>query len=664
MANIPYRYEAEFPVPEEYQTRDGKRYFPDFYLPDKTGEPPSHEGGIWLEHFANDAKGELPQQWDEDEPGSIAKYRHDRRWKERLHASLGTRLVWTEFGDVQRCLEHGTSFAELLLRRIAEQGRVGLDQPSMWDVQSVIDRLKDEEAGARHLRIVHEIDSWMRKRRQQVRSVTSLDTAMRGRRTSEETRALYRLAGPVLKRYEKHLNESETVDHEGTILKAWQYLRDGAVKSPWTVVLVDEYQDVNPAQAAFLHALLKPAVLNRPSSGARLTAVGDDWQAIFGFQGGDVDLIRCFADPAGEHKGGTETERIELKQTYRFGQPLSDTTRRFVTRGARAIDREIVGSPDIRPDPRWPSSVVIASSRLTAEGERRLGKNHKGFTAGILAALARIEERSQEASVLVMARRNAELEGTEDVRRWGLGLDRRIINRVLRKNSIQVTYSTIHKAKGTEADYVILLDAGPPRASEAAESRALERALRVFRGADTTEEEERRIWYVALTRAKHKVYIIVAADTDRHSEFADELYHNEERRYDVAEDELAQFLQPMRPHVPCPKCTYMGRTTAVLAIRGRSDHPFVGCTSYGAGPDHHCGHKERVCEKCRKGLMIRLGNGWTKCQTPQCRHEAPLCQCDVPRPMVERRNRQTGKIFWGCQRYGAEESCQTTRRID
>ena len=134
----------------------------------------------------------------------------------------------------------------------------------------------------------------------------------------------------MLERYEGHLEESKTVDHEGTIIKGLHCLRERAVVPPWTVILVDEYQDVNPAQAAFVHALLMPRDPDRPSTAARLTAVGDDWQAIFGFQGGDVDLIRGFNDPTGEPEGFNE--RIELKQTYRLGQLIADTTRHFVTR--------------------------------------------------------------------------------------------------------------------------------------------------------------------------------------------------------------------------------------------------------------------------------------------------------------------------------------------
>ena len=661
LAKIRYQYEAEFSVPEEHRSRNGSGYAPDFYLPDAPEEPASIHGGIWLEHFANDANGELPERWDEDEPGSTAKYREQRRWKEQLHTSLETRFTFTEFGDIQRCLKQRTSFPDLLLQRIGEQGRTGMETPSTWDVQGEIQRLKEEEADARHWRIAYEIDAWIRTRRQQVRSDDGLNTAISKRETAEEARALYKLASPVLERYVRHLEETKTVDHEGTILAGWQYVRERAVVPPWTVILVDEYQDVNPAQAAFVHALLIPRDPDRPSTAARLTAVGDDWQAIFGFQGGDVDLIRGFNDPTGEPAGFSE--RIELRQTYRFGQPIADSTRHFVTRGSGAVDREVVGHPERKPDTRWPSSIVVASSRLTPDGERRFGGNHRGVTAGVLAALARIEEQSDEAEVLIVARKNADLEEPNEEGQRGIGIDRKTINQAGARSGTRITYSTVHKAKGTEADFVILLDTGPPRAGEAASNRALESALKVFRGPDTPKEEERRIWYVALTRARRKVYVIVAADTESHSPYVDELYHNEEGRYDVGEDELAEFLVPMRPLVPCPACQGRGRTTAVLALRDRSSGRFAGCTSFSSGPEHHCGHTERVCEKCQQGLMIRLGNERARCQNASCMCESPLCQCTVPRPMVERRNRRTGEPFWGCQRYGMESSCGVTKRF-
>ena len=100
LAGISYKYEAAFPLPEKHQSKNRAGYFPDFCLPDEVKAPVSIHGGIWLEHFANDASGGLPRRWDEDEPGATAEYRRARRWKEELHASLDTRFGWTEFGDI------------------------------------------------------------------------------------------------------------------------------------------------------------------------------------------------------------------------------------------------------------------------------------------------------------------------------------------------------------------------------------------------------------------------------------------------------------------------------------------------------------------------------------------------------------------------------------
>ena len=207
----------------------------------------------------------------------------------------------------------------------------------------------------------------------------------------------------------------------------------------------------------------------------------------------------------------------------------------------------------MKPDPRWPSSIVIASSKLTTQGEQRFGKGHGGLTGGVLAALARIGEQSTGAEVLIAARRNADL---KESGKRGIGIDWKLIVAAAKQSEIHLTYSTIHKAKGTEADYVIMLDTGPPRAGQAASIKALERAMRAFCRADTAAEEERRVWYVALTRARYKVYLIVAAETESHSPFVDELYQNKGQHYDVGKDELAEFLEPMVPRLTVSKPTF------------------------------------------------------------------------------------------------------------
>ena len=98
--------------------------------------------------------------------------------------------------------------------------------------------------------------------------------------------------------YEQELADTSTTDHDGTILEATDPARRRPDLLPWRHVIVDEYQDVNPAQAAFVHALTTPKGPGPGGEGAILIGVGDDWQAIFEFQGGDASLIRTTADPA------------------------------------------------------------------------------------------------------------------------------------------------------------------------------------------------------------------------------------------------------------------------------------------------------------------------------------------------------------------------------
>lgn len=237
-----------------------------------------------------------------------------------------------------------------------------------------------------------------------------------------------------------------------------------------------------------------------------------------------------------------------------------------------------------------------------------------------------------------------------------LCIDRKTINKFAEQNNLDMDYSTVHKAKGREADYVILLDTGPPLAKELAQNRALERAMELFSVNDPAEEE-RRIWYVALTRAKYKVYVVADHVRD-HTHFTDELYYNVKRYYDVGEDELAEYLCPLKPRVPCPACNL-----GILTVREGPHGNFASCTSFDYGRDRFCGHKERICAICNEGLMVRRDDSWAERQIRQCTYKAPLCNCDVPRPMVKRKNRRKRKFFWGCQNFSrssGNQSCGIT----
>ena len=202
---------------------------------------------------------------------------------------------------------------------------------------------------------------------------------------------------------------SEYVAANPKLLEATDAARRRPDLLPWRHVIVDEYQDVNPAQAAFVHALTTPKGPGPGGEGATLIGVGDDWQAIFGFQGGDASLIRTTADPAGVVQ--TLCEPITLVNGYRFGEGLADASRAVVTMDPKALDRWIRG---LRPEPvGGVPPVSVTGPRPTPALTAELGPTATPTTAAVLAAFAHWipgarggtgEEAAEPVTVLVMGR--------------------------------------------------------------------------------------------------------------------------------------------------------------------------------------------------------------------------------------------------------------------
>ena len=192
-------------------------------------------------------------------------------------------------------------------------------------------------------------------------------------------------------------------------------------------------------------------------------------------------------------------------------------------------------------DERWPSGVSLGSCRPTAAGMALLGdKKHAAKTEGqrpgspgwrqaarLCACAVSPERRSGR---FARRARNSELKiffriGEKDLTRlpdflWGKSRDQRW-HHALKEASkqegfchaqvreaaavagVDIEFLTIHRAKRDEADYVIVLDGGPGTVAEQASVKALDEALAPIRG-HMAQEEEHRIGYVALTRARRK----------------------------------------------------------------------------------------------------------------------------------------------------------------
>ena len=117
--------------------------------------------------------------------------------------------------------------------------------------------------------------------------------------------------------------------------RATEHVEAGRYRSPFGYILVDEFQDISPARARLLKALLDSA------PGAQLFAVGDDWQAIYRFGGSDIAVMREFGDRFGEF------ERIDLENHVPVCGPHRGGRDRFRAEKSRADPQDCARDAEV-----------------------------------------------------------------------------------------------------------------------------------------------------------------------------------------------------------------------------------------------------------------------------------------------------------------------------
>lgn len=358
----------------------------------------------------------------------------------------------------------------------------------------------------------------------------------------ERHRRFLEIAGPVLQAWDAALEAEHSIDFEDMLNQAAEHLERGRYVSPYTLVMADEFQDASRARARLCRALVQ-----RP--GAYFFAVGDDWQSINRFAGADVSVMTAFNEWFGDGPV------LRLEQTFRCPQALCDATSRFISANPAQI-RKAVWSRAPSHGAVLQAFQVPAREQLSDAVGQYLQRLHEQCTAGTLRS-----DRGGKLSVFVVGRYNAD--------RAYLPADwqRRV------GATLQVSFITAHRSKGMEADYVILpalLDRSFPnlRADDPVLSLAMP-------SGDTYPlGEERRLFYVALTRARRAVALFTVSG--RRSAFLDELVD------DGAVTVTRMDGMPVNEQ-RCPACG-----TGVIVLKTGKYGEFHACSGY-----PRCEHKPR-----------------------------------------------------------------------
>lgn len=283
----------------------------------------------------------------------------------------------------------------------------------------------------------------------------------------------------VRRRYEQHLHTQGCRDFDDLIGQAYRYAASNQFRSPYRFFVVDEFQDISRGRLQLLCALLAQQPMRR------LLCVGDDWQSIYRFAGSDISLLRGL----GAHVG--VVAQTSLDQTFRFSEGLADLSSFFVTRNPAQLPKTVRARPSTGP------AAVIIAEQDTADGALNEALN-----------CIAVEAKGEKTSVLLLGRyRFLEPDLLDINEQWPL---------------LDVQFMTVHASKGLEADHVVVLGLVSGRLgfpTEVCDDPLLDVVLGAPEGCPNAEE--RRLFYVALTRARHRVYLLT--DRQRPSVFVEEL---------------------------------------------------------------------------------------------------------------------------------------------
>ena len=202
---------------------------------------------------------------------------------------------------------------------------------------------------------------------------------------------------------------------------------------------------------------------------------------------------------------------------------------------------------------------------------------------------------------------------------------------------LRFSYKTVHRSKGLEADYVVVLGLcsgkyGFP--AEIVDDPLLDLVLAVPEGHPNAEE--RRLLYVAITRAKRQVFLL--ADGGPPSSFASELIDRG--------DDITVFGRLPEADVTCPVCVE-GRLERRENTRNAST--FYGCSNWPL-----CEHRQRPCQGCGTGLLVKVGDAFRCRDCGESMDRCPVCD-----GWLETRMGRFGRSL-GCSNW---PKCEYTRNL-
>ena len=635
---------------EEYEIKD---YLPDFYLDDYN---------IYIEHFG------LNRNCENHLIGgkSSEEYVKEMEWKRKVHKKYGTTLIET-FSYYQSENRLLTRLAEKLQAQGVEFNEI--EYREVYRILLENKTIKEWEDFIVLLKTFIELFKGNNYDETKFKEFYDYVGGLKDSFSKDRTIAFLKIVEEIYNDYEAYLLKIKKIDFNDMINKASDCIVKNGLDLPYKYIIVDEYQDTSFTRYNLLRNICD-------SIGAKIMVVGDDWQSIYSFSGCDVNIFTKFDN----FFDVCETRYIE--KTYRNSQQLIDASSNFVMKNPDQTRKELKSSKSLK----YPIKLVnfdndfdeilkfeliikniINQSTFKNKKILILGRNNKD----IFNLLKNFNVENE------YGKRKFEILGDEDKLRRN-----KFVKIVYRESpDVNIEYRTVHQSKGLECDNVILINlknwkAGFP--NKMVDDPVLNFVKR--NGDSFSYAEERRLFYVALTRTKNNVYLLAPyfkssvfvqeLKTDANVELLN-LEHNRLETLKNIEKNGERYVIPTK--LKCPVC----KTGVVLLEsfwnKGKLNR-VLKCSHNMAPPFNRCNWEEgyygseledlddiEYCPSCDGILIKRYRHsdghpflGCTNFRKTGCRGKGkkleyigktcPKCG----KPLVKRVNGEDNSLFVGC----------------
>ena len=566
---LDYEYERVYPFGSP---SNRKKYTPDFYIS-------QGEHSVWLEHYALSESGYNYIFT----PAQIKRYKKQIRDKREWHRAHKTKLLetWSLYRDKRPLLEH-------LKEMLVQEGFV-LKQRNLDEVyKKIVETGKDKYIYKLIFFMMHFIEQY---------KTTGYDeggfSILRKKTDNPRTLLFLDIAEQVYQHYQSVLKQQNQIDFADMINDAHFYLQEierQNLELPYKYIIIDEFQDI--ARQRFNLTKRLSEITN-----AKVVAVGDDWQSIYAFSGSDITLFTRFLELMGT---GTE---LKITHTYRNSQELIDIAGGFVQKNNAQIKKQLI-SPKHLDNP-----IVIESF----DDSSKVMKNLAVKVEEIIGKI--ITEFGDKKTILLIGRYNYDLFKLCKTGLFMQGYDNQVQS--IKYPTVNISFMTAHSSKGLGYDNVILINMFEGKFGFPCQIED-DPIMKLVTYEDTSMPfaEERRLFYVAMTRTKNRVYI--ATPKYKPSRFLVELIkdynlpHDKDINMQTAdlfslrcpvcgfplkyefnnnyglnlwictnESEVCDFMTNDKVHMhdifKCPKCTdgYM-----IVKFNQKNSDVFYGCTNY------------------------------------------------------------------------------------